>query len=123
MRKLLWFLPMLLVGCVSTHDLGNGRHAVPRTAEVRSPYGTNVTFAKLDDCDRVVGPNKTTQEWINCITIVEWHLVSSQGQGGQITAGALNAAGLGLLGALMPANAVSATQSQSVTVPAPRGHR
>ena len=65
MRKLFWFLPILLMGCVSTHDLGNGRVAVPRTAEVRSPYGTNVTFGKLDDCEKAASPNKGAQEWIN----------------------------------------------------------
>ena len=50
--------------------------------------------------------------------------VSSQGQGGQVAAGALNAAGLGILGALMPqaSTANTASNVQSVTVTAPRGH-
>lgn len=122
MRRWLWCLPMLLVGCVSAHDLGNGRYEVPRTAEVRSPFGTNITFGKLENCQKVFSTNTITDEWTDCRTVVDWHMVSSQGQGGQIAAGALQAAGLGILGAVMPSNAVSATQSQSVTVHGIRGH-
>jgi hypothetical protein len=68
----------------------NGRYEVPRTAEVRSPYGTNVTFGKLDNCAKALG------QYVDCTTVIDWQMVSSQGQGGQITAGALQGLGLGL---------------------------
>ena len=123
MRQLVFLMPLLLVGCVSAHDIGHGRYEVPRTAEVRSPFGTNITFGKLENCKRVVGSNGTTQEYTDCFTVIDWQMVSSQGQGGQVAAGALNAVGLGVLGAVMPSNGASAMQSQSVTVTAPKGHR
>lgn len=124
MRRLLFLVPLIMMGCVSAHDLGHGRYEVPRTAEVRSPFGTNITFGKLENCERVVGPNQTTQEWTNCYTVIDWQMVSSQGQGGQVAAGALNAVGLGVLGAVMPSNAASVMQqSQSITVTTPKGHR
>ena len=124
MRRLLLFVvPLVFVGCVSAHDIGSGRFEVPRTAEVRSPFGTNITYGKLENCERVVGSNQTTKEWINCFTVIDWQMVSSQGQGGQVAAGVLNAAGLGILGAVMPSNGVTATQSQSIAVTTPKGHR
>ena len=123
-RLLLCVVPLVLVGCVSAHDLGNGRVEVPRTAEVRSPFGTNITYGKLENCARILGPNRTTKEFADCFTVIDWQMVSSQGQGGQIAAGALNAIGLGVLGAVMPSNGAGVMQqSQSLSVTAPKGHR
>lgn len=123
MRRLLFVVPLFVLGCTTVHDLGNGRAIVPRTAEVRSPFGTNATWTMLENCEaRQARPGATT-EYVDCQGLTDWVPMSSQGQGGQIAAGALNAAGLGILGAVMPSNGVSALQSQSVTVTAPRGHR
>jgi len=113
----------LLVGCTTVHELGNGRVVVPRTAEVRSPFGTNATWTMLENCQsRPLPPGQGT-DYVDCHGLTDWVPMSSQGQGGQIAAGALNAAGLGILGAVMPSNAVSATsvqtQTQSLTT---RGH-
>ena len=123
MRKLFWFLPMLLVGCASYADLGNGRYAQTAFSENRSPYGTNGGFMRLESCPGEKPGLFENRPAPKCDPLTEWVPVWSQGQGGQITAGALNTAGLLGFGALMPSNPVSATQSQSVTVPAPRGHR
>ena len=123
MKKMIWLLPLLLVGCTTVHDVGNGRAIVPRTAEVRSPFGTNMGFVMLENCEaRQIRPGATT-EYVDCHGVTDWVPMSSQGQGGQIAAGALNAAGLGILGAVMPSQGVSATQSQSLSVTTPKGHR
>ena len=121
MRRFFWFLPMLLMGCASYADLGNGRYAKTALSEQRSPVGTNAGFMRLESCPGEAPGVFENRPAPKCEPLTEWVPVSSQGQGGQIAAGALNAAGLGILGALMPSNAVNATQSQSVTVTAPRG--
>ena len=122
MRNIFWILPVLLLGCTTVHDLGNGRAVVPRTAEVRSPFGTNMGFVMLENCEaRQIRPGATT-EYVDCHGVTDWVPMSSQGQGGQIAAGALNAAGLGILGAVMPSQSVSATQSQSLTTQGHKGH-
>lgn len=127
MRHLVWAL-LLLSGCTSVYDLGGGRYMVPRQVEVRSPFGTNVGYAKLEACDAVTRearwsePFAASNDYVNCYGVTEWELVSSQGQGGQIVSGALNAGALVGVGALLPSSASSATQSQSIVAPAPRGH-
>lgn len=113
----------LLVGCTTVHELGNGRAVVPRTAEVRSPFGTNATWTMLENCEVRQERPGTSSEYVDCQGLTDWVPMSSQGQGGSIVAGALQAGGLLGLGALMPSNTVSATQSQSIAVTAPRGHR
>lgn len=123
-RTLLLFVPFLFVGCVSVADLGGGRYAVPTTAEVRSPFGSNVVYGKLEDCEGCRVAPGATMQYRNCYTIKAWsEPMVTQGQGGQVAAGALNAVGLGVLGAVMPANGASAAQSQSITVTTPKGHR
>ena len=39
--------------CTTTYDLGGGRAMVPRVVEVRSPFGTNAGYVKLETCDAV----------------------------------------------------------------------
>ena len=108
-----------LGGCASYADLGNGRYAKTALSEERSPFGTNSGFARLENCLGVKEHWYSFRQYSDCQAINEWVSVSSQGQGGQVAAGALNAAGLGILGAVMP-NQVQATQS--VTVTQSRGH-
>jgi hypothetical protein len=123
MKHLFWFLPFVLVGCASYADLGNGRYAKTAFSEHRSPVGTNGGFMRLESCPGEAPGVFENRPAPKCDPLTEWVPVSSQGQGGQIAAGLLQAGGLLGLGALMPANGAAATQSQSVTVPAPRGHR
>lgn len=107
---------LFLAGCTSTHDLMNGRYEVPRTAETRSPFGTNATWVKLENCKKELG------QYVDCKTTKDWELVSSQGQGGQVAAGALSAVGLGVLGALMPHSTVQNNSSFFDGIPPVGGH-
>lgn len=93
-------LCLLATGCTSVVDLGKGRVAVPRYAEVRSPFGTNAGFIRVDECYSVVKkeeglqPLFPTVEYVDCVQATNWEPVSSQGQGGQIVQGALIGGGI-----------------------------
>jgi hypothetical protein len=108
---------MLISACTTVHDLGGGRYIVPRVAEVRSPFGTNMGFVMLEACDGVPQeatwsePLASATRYVNCRGVTEWEPLGSQGQGGQIVSGLLQAGGLLGLGALMPASTSSATIS------------
>lgn len=122
---LLIFLP--LSACTTVHDLGGGRYVVPRTAEVRSPFGTNMGAVMLESCD---GKDNAYFPWVtdyrNCQPIKDWAAFSSPGQGGQIAAGALVGLGFGLGTVFTPVGGVSANASQSqslaVTGASTKGH-
>lgn len=123
-------LPILvLTGCASYADLGNGRYAQTALSEKRSPFGTNSGFMRLESCKGEKPGVLENRPPTDCQALTDWVPVSSQGQGGQVAAGALNAAGLGILGAVMPsttnsANASGQTQVQAViNNPPARGHR
>ena len=116
---------LLLAGCASYSDLGGGRYAKTDLSEIRSPFGTNSGFAKLEDCKGVKEHWYSPMEYSDCRSIIPWQLVYSQGQGGQVAAGLFNVAGAGVIasqigsGASATANAVS----QSVAVAPRGGHR
>lgn len=127
--RLLWLLPLLLVGCASYNDIGNGRFDVTKTTEVRSPFGTNMGFARVENCEGVKEhPQDISIQFVDCHPMTDWVPMSSQGQGGIIASGLLQAGGLVGLGALMPhqggaTSSSSAVQSQSLSVaPAKGGH-
>ena len=120
---LLLLLP--LSACTTVHDLGGGRYVVPRTAEVRSPFGTNMGAVMLESCDGQDNPYFPWQtDYRNCQPLKDWAAFSSQGQGGQVAAGALVGLGFGLGAVFAPASGASASASQSVTVApaAAKGH-
>lgn len=120
---------LALAGCTSVHDLGGGRYIVPRAVEVRSPFGTNAGYVMLETCDGIerkesgLQPLFPTIDYVNCQGLTDWQPVSSQGQGGQIVSGVLQAGGLVGMSALLPSSSATAVQSQSVAVPAvTKGH-
>jgi len=106
---------LVITGCTSVVDLGGGRYIVPRAAEVRSPFGTNMGFAMLQSCDGVVQtedglqPLVPTVEYRNCQGVTDWQPMFSQGQGGQIVQGVMTFGGLIGLGAVMPASTTTVT--------------
>lgn len=110
-------LALLLIplsACTTVHDLGGGRYVVPRTAEVRSPFGTNMGAVMLEACDGKDNPYFPWQtDYRNCQPMKDWTAFSSQGQGGQVAAGALVGLGFGLGAAFAPVSGASATASQS----------
>ena len=118
MKWLLGLAVLTLVGCSSVHDFGNGRYGVTRTSEVRSPFGTNVVWTKLEDCKghEVAGGNGVkTFVYSDCITVKDWSMGTSQGQGGQVAGGFLTGAGAAVGGALVDTGAsVGQTVIQTV---------
>ena len=120
-------LLLVMAGCTTTHDLGGGRYLVPRTVEERSLFGTNMGFVWIEACDGMADPKQPGMIYRNCESVTEKVPMSSQGQGGQITSGLLNAAGLWGLGALMPGGSVtnnaSAVASPTTVVKPSGGHK
>lgn len=125
MKAALIILSILsLAGCASYAELGDGMYA--KTVASQDPYlfGTNTGHARLDICRGDKAHWWQSVRLYDCRTEVEWQLVSSQGQGGQIVAGALNVVGAGVIasqigqGASATANAVS----QSVSSAGRHGH-
>lgn len=125
MRAILAISLLVMTGCTTVHELGEGRYLVPRTVEERSLLGTNMGFVWIEDCLGRVDPKQPGMIYEGCIRVTERVPMSSQGQGGQILSGLLNAAGFWGLGALMSSGSVSNSASsvvnQSVTVPG-HGH-
>lgn len=115
---------LALAGCTTVHELGGGRYVVPRVAEVRSPFGTNAGFVMLETCDGIerkesgFRPIWPAIDYVNCQGLTDWQPVSSQGQGGQIVSGVLQAGGLVGMSVLLPSSSATAVQSQTVAVPA-----
>jgi len=104
----------LLASCTSVQPQADGTVIVPRFAEVRSPFGTNAGYVKLDRCERPPQVPGELQPWyvspeayVNCVEAAGWSPVYSQGQGGQIVQGALMGLGMGLMGLSMPAQSVT----------------
>lgn len=124
MMRLLWIMPLLILGCSTVAQTHDGKYAVTFFSEERSPFGTNGGFVQLRKCDKADPPN-LDHPWVNCDNLTPWLLISSQGQGGQVAAGALQATGLGILGAVMPsqggASASASSASSAVVAPA-KGH-
>lgn len=106
----------LLVACSTVASLGDGRYAVTRTSEVRSPFGTNMGWTKLENCAGTykAGENGVKDwEYSDCKPLSNWTPLGSQGQGGQIVGGALTGLGFGLGSAFSGAGGVSSSSSSS----------
>jgi hypothetical protein len=113
---------LTLVGCTSVADLGGGRWAVPETIEVRSPFGTNAGYVRLQNCAWELVKDATFEhyEYKNCHTMHSWTPIQSQGQGGQIAIGAGIGLGAGLgaaFGGIGSSSASSAASTSTVIVP------
>lgn len=127
MKFIVWVLPLLLVGCASVYEYGDGHVAIVRSAEERSPFGTNMGFAKLQKCEKVeTSTHPLLYDYVHCYDLTDWTPMSSQGQGGQIVSGALTGIGLGVAGALVDSGTASASSTvstvQSVTLQGAKGH-
>lgn len=125
---------LALVGCVSPHKEASGTYIKTAHTEFRSPFGTNDSFAKLQRCK---GPEYmvlfyTEGDFHDCKDlpleeVYAWQHGYSQGQGGQVVEGLMNAGALGAVAATRAGGNATASagavaiQSMSVTVP--RGHR
>lgn len=106
---------VVLAGCTSVHQRADGTWDVPRTVEVRSPFGTNAGFVKLEHCLTKVPSSYWYDEYTNCHAMKSWAVVQSQGQGGQVVSGALTGLGFGLGSAFSGAGNAAGAVTNSVT--------
>jgi hypothetical protein len=122
MTRLLWALPLLLAGCASYNDIGDGRYDVTRTTEVRSPFGTNMGFAKVENCAGVKPSAVAALKFSDCHAVTTWTPMSSQGQGGAIAAGAIQGIGIGVAGSLIGNGSASATATAGAVATGGKKH-
>ena len=126
----LWglLMPLLMIlslaGCATDADLGNGRVANLLKSEARSFFGVNDSRSRLRDCARERDPHDYTgYVYTDCHWMEsKWEPSSSPGAGGMIVGGALIGVGAGVGGALTEGATAAASTTQSVVVPAARGH-
>lgn len=127
---------VLLSGCISPYKQPDGSFLITKHTEVRSPFGTNGGYDFLEKCQ---GPEGSVlfymeSDFSNCqqVKLEEYQQITanhkaSQGQGGQILEGAMNAGALGALAATKAggnaAASAGAVAIQTVTVTSGKGHR
>jgi len=117
-----------VTACTSVANLGNGRYAVPTAAEVRSPFGSNIAFGKLENCLGVQESPGATMVYTDCHTIRDWsEALATQGQGGQILGGAAAGTGAAVGGMMVDTGAnvgqnVLQNVTQSVVTSGKGGH-
>ncbi len=125
---------VVLSGCISPHKEASGTYIKTQHTEFRSPFGTNDSFAKPQRCK---GPEYVVLFYLEADfkdckdlpaeELYAWQHGYSQGQGGQIVEGAMNAGALGALAATRAGGNAAASAGvvaiQSMTVAAPKGHR
>ena len=112
-----------LAGCTTDAALTNGRYLHTIVTEVRSPFGTNMGFAKVEECARATDQqNVLTYRYTDCVDRSGLIPMSSQGQGGQIAQGVLIGAGVGAGAAVAGGVSQSVTTIQSVTNAVAKGH-
>jgi hypothetical protein len=127
MKYALILFALLLSGCATYIDLGDGRYGVTRASEERSPFGTNAGFAYLENCQGIQDPAYFYQKltFTDCKQATPITPIYSQGVGGQIVGGALTGLGFGLGnafgGASNGASSSANATSNAVSAPA-RGH-
>ena len=127
---------LLLSGCISPYKQPDGSFLITKHAEVRSPFGTNGGYDFLEKCQ---GPEGSVlfymeSDFSNCqqVKLEEYQQITanhkaSQGQGGQILEGAMNAGALGALAATKAGGSAAASAGavaiQTVTVTAGKHRR
>ena len=133
MRAVMLMLVLVVAaGCVTPIKEAGGRYVKPVATEVRSPFGTNAVFTRLQRCK---GPDSVVLfylegDFTECVNLspdeaYAYSFGYSQGQGGQIAEGAMNAGALGALAATKAggtaATSATAIAIQSTSVSVPRG--
>lgn len=117
---------IFMAGCTTAFQRADGSYDVPRNVEVRSPFGTNAGFVKLEHCavkvDAVSWSNPLgLATYTGCHGMKNWVPTSSQGQGGQVAAGAMIGLGFGLGAAFAPTSSTSASSASNSTAIAGKG--
>ena len=121
MRLALLCLAVLVSGCASYIDYGDGRYGVTRVSEERSAFGTNGGFMILQNCEGK--PGAYGMNFSDCKNMSDYTPIYSQGVGGQVVGGALTGLGFGLGSVFSGAGGASSSASSSaITAPAKGGH-
>lgn len=127
--RLLWLIPLLMVGCTHYIDYGNGIYERTRSTQDPVAWGVSHSDSVKEVCEgrQVEGYHYEKLEFSNCI-VTERHHGTAPGYGTAIANAFANFATFGLLGWIWggggggATSSSSAVQSQSVTVPAASGH-
>jgi hypothetical protein len=111
-----------LVACSTYNvDVKNGRVNITETTEERSPFGTNMGFARVANCKyEKLNINDVSPTPTECNPVTNWIPMYSQGQGGQIVGGALTGVGAGVGGAMV--NTGNSVIQSVTTTTGGRGH-
>ncbi|TSA51347.1 MAG: hypothetical protein D4R44_08150 [Actinobacteria bacterium] len=128
-KPLVTLIPLLVIGllvsgCASYIDYGDGRYGVTKVSEQRSPFGTNGGFMHMENCKGEYSQEKFGLVFTECHPVTPLTPITSQGVGGQIVGGALTGLGFGLGSAFSGAGGASSSSSSSAitTAPAHGGH-
>lgn len=116
------FLCLVLAGCVTPYKEPSGRYIKTSQSEVRSAFGTNQSFARLERCD---GPAKKVWFYLegdfsNCVMLTkaeqdEWQHGYSRGAGPEIVGAAIVGGSVGAGAALSGGAHASAGAAASAT--------
>lgn len=124
-----------LTACVTPYKEPSGKFIKTAQSEMRSMFGTNQSFARLERCD---GPEKsvlfyTQGDFSNCVLLTkpeqdEWQHAYSRGSGPEIVGAAIMGGSIGAGAAVSGVNAsagasASATNTAIQTVTGGRPHR
>lgn len=127
MRAFLIVSVLLMAGCTTAHDLGNGKYLVPRAVEERSFCGVSVNYSWAEECDGMPDPKQPGMLYKNCVARTPLQLASAQGPCGQIISGALSGAmtlgGFGLLSGASGGSVVNNASAIVNQVPGKPGHK
>lgn len=121
-------VPVILLGivfmgttaCATYHDAGNGHYNITKTTEDPHLFGTNMGFARIENCVGTKDPAYplSSMKFSECNPVTQWIPMSSQGQGGQIVGGALTGLGFGLgsaFGASSGSSAISSSEATAIS--------
>lgn len=113
---------LMLVGCLSPYQEPSGRFIKTSQTEIRSAFGTNQSFARLERCD---GPEKKVlwyshSDFKNCVMLTkaeqdEWQHGYSRGAGPEIVGAAIVGGSVGAGAALSGGANAAAGASASAT--------
>lgn len=115
---------LFLSGC-TTYDLDvkNGRVNITQVTENRSPFGTNMGFARVANCKyEKLNEYDTLTTPTDCNPVTPWVPMFSQGQGGQVVGGALTGLGFGVGSVFSGASGSSAASTSSSVATGGKGH-
>jgi hypothetical protein len=115
------FAFLLLVGCVTPYKEQSGKFIKTSQAEVRSLFGTNQSFARLERCE---GPEKkvlwySDSDFTKCVMLTaaeqnEWEHGYSRGAGPELAGAAIMGGSIGI-GAALSGGTAAASAGASAT--------